>query len=444
MASADIGADQKNRRFVAAKIFAAKYTAELKLDDPPRPSVVEHRGKQHIELTFDLFVEHGPGGQHFCEVVEPLGCSLRDILENVFERRVRLNQPKGWLGTAAEGDGWSAKVAKRACWQILLGLDYLHSQRIAHRDIYPANVCAALDYDLCKITENEIQQAVWATEAVKAPEEQTNDKELDSVPSGGKKARERQERISEQWRTVEAGDIHAEPHSVEWKKANFFNLRDHIQLAPCEPGSEGGIDYSVKELPLDEEAELPTEQPFRIVLIDLGFARPFDECEQHPLRTQSDFRPPEALIGLPATYKADIFSLGLLFWEVIMLRRLVEATFFSDDVERTQQKNRLLRDLAQRLGPVPAALRARWRDANEYVDSDGSALDMQERDETTYDLEDFEFGDIWHHARRRKPIDMGDSELEVFVGLILQMLRWEPEARPSTHDLLQHEWFSDM
>ncbi len=34
--------------------------------------------------------------------------------------------------------------------------------------------------------------------------------------------------------------------------------------------------------------------------------------------------------------------------------------------------------------------------------------------------------------------------MEVFVNLIQEMLRWEPEARPSTSELLQHAWFKEL
>jgi hypothetical protein len=59
-----------------------------------------------------------------------------------------------------------------------------------------------------------------------------------------------------------------------------------------------------------------------------------------------------------------------------MLRRLVETRFVSNDPQRVHQKNRLLRDLAQRLGPVPDKIRTQWRDADKLVDMDSNALDM--------------------------------------------------------------------
>jgi serine/threonine protein kinase len=455
---------------VAIKVFgAAASETERSLDKLLRPSV--HRGKEHVELALDSFIIHGPNGNHFCKVLEPLGRAFSSVLESAFEKRAELNSPQGWLGSAVGGDGWSAQSAKRACWQVLLGLDYLHSQRIAHRDIQPANICMALQCDLSSLHENEIQRSVWPpedertangksvrnAEKTQANEEKNidlNDKTAsDEDTDSDDEPKEEWQREFEdgergakhQWEVFEHGDELAEPHSVEWNKANFFNSRHNIELLRRKDGrplKADEIRYTVAPSPLNDAAHL--NQSSRLVLIDLGFSCAFEDCEQRPLRNLSDFRPPEALLGVAATHKADVFSAGLLFWEIVMLRRLVETRFVSNDPERTYQKNRLLRDLSQRLGPVPATIRAQWHDADKFLDPDGNALDMQEQDDEIYGPDDFEFGDIWHHAKIRKPLDMSDTEMEIFVDLIRKMLQWEPTSRPSTAELLGHKWFADV
>ena len=320
---------------------------------------------------------HGPNGDHLCKVLEPLGRTLRSILEIAFGRRASLNGPQHWLGKVMEGDPWSAHLAKKACLQILLGIHFLHSQRIANRDIQPGNVCVALPYDLSSLDENEIQKSVWPTDYASTPgdkvgkpehhhtegkDDKDSKEDHRSQPPSGTKVnspsdsesdsdynleaewqRELEERTrlaEEKWNVFEPGNLNSETLSLEWSKANLFQSRRFIELLERrdgQPPRPGEIPYTVAAMPLPDSFDLETvglsDQPFRLVLIDPGFACTFDQCERRPLHNLSDFRPPEALLNLPATHKADIFSTGVLFWEIMMLRRLVETQYFSHDPE---------------------------------------------------------------------------------------------------------------
>ncbi|KAH8676396.1 hypothetical protein BGZ60DRAFT_428921 [Tricladium varicosporioides] len=204
------------------------------------------------------------------------------------------------------------------------------------------------------------------------------------------------------------GDKRVDPLTDNWSKANFLNSRCSIQLLQRRDGW------------------------FSLIL---DFPAPLMNAKN----TSYEFKPPGLLTKVPTTYKADIFPLGLLFWEIVMLRRLVETRCDSDDTG-----NRLLRDLDHRLDPAPASIRVQWRDTYQLVAKDGNALDMQERGGKVYEPDDFEYGDIWHQAGIRKPLDMDDTEMKTFVEIVKKMLRWGPEARPTTAELLEHEWFKDL
>ncbi|KAH9900465.1 kinase-like domain-containing protein [Xylariomycetidae sp. FL2044] len=325
-------------------------------------------GTQNAEIYLDpSFIFHSPGKSYACQVVEPLGRPLSHVLEICLDRRAELNKPESWLGVARPGDYWSIRFAKQACKQILMGLNYYHSQGVAHRDIHPANICLALQHVAPWSSGGNVQEYAWPTEIA------------DSV-------------VPER-------------------------LDDGLKV----------------------ERIAQSHDPFRLVLVDLGFASTLDYSAPLPRQWSLAFRPPEGLVGAPVTYKGDIYSLGLLFWNIVMLRKLVESRFLHSDPERIYARNRLLRDLVQRLGPMPTEIRSLWRDGDDFVDSEGTARHPD--DEDPWEPDDFEYGDIWYQAKVRKPLDMAEGDMESFVRMILKMLQWQPEKRPTTTELLEDEWF---
>lgn len=429
-------------------------------------------GKQFVELCYDAFHIQGPYGQkHLVKVLEPLGRSLSSIIQEASDRRDELHAAHGGNephGKAVKGDRWSIHFAKRTCHQILLGLDYLHRQKVAHRDLRPANVCAALRIDLSKMSENEIQQQVWdfdTDEDVSEEEEgsATCSSSTDSstpIPSKILKVMEYSRLCkklnAEQWKKYRAdsGDVKAEPHTPAWNKANFIRTADSIGLLhriDLQPPKNGEIRYTVAGEPLldDNHGLSPanTEVPYnRMVLVDLGFAKRFEQCKDHKLTTTYDFTPPEGLLpgindqGLPVLAGGDIFSLGLLFWVVVMLRHLVQPTFFANDTNRTKLKSKLLYEYTELIGPFPAELRSGWPDAKLFVDSTGKPI----KDGRYAKSGDFTHGNIWDQGRQSKPIDMTNKDFESFMDLVTSMLRWKAEDRPSTAELLRHRWFRDL
>ena len=89
---------------MAIKVFGERTSeTELKLQKLLKPST--HPGKQYAEIALDSFMVHGPNGHHFCKVLEPLGGSLKAVLDSAFDIRCDLNDPENWLGRALEGVG---------------------------------------------------------------------------------------------------------------------------------------------------------------------------------------------------------------------------------------------------------------------------------------------------------------------------------------------------
>lgn len=493
-----------NRRYVAIKVYKSHdNTSQIEpLLPSPRST---HPGLRHLELTLDSFFIKSPhdGQQHFCRVVEPLGRTLGDVMEEAEDKRGDLNMEQDPDMTSfnpmrvLDGDLWTVDFARRACWQVLLGLDALHANGLAHRDLHPNNVCLALTYDLSSLSENEIQKDIWpqvessscqesltgtaeAGEKGEAEEKEKDafddaesDSSSDSEDSVTRQARLERERemqqekalIEELWHslTLDPGNHLDKPHSPAWNKANMLKSRAEIILRPTRDDVAPAPRYLVAAMPLSDGFDLQNHNPSssaaaaRLVLTDLGSACAFSQCETHPRPGLGliDFLPPEWHLGLPTGPKGDIFSLALLFFEMVMIRRLVSTHYEQDDPrpERPYARGRLVRDLVQRLGvPLPSAMRAHWKNADKFLDAQGNVRGEVVELEGMEDYyapgewgpDCYEWGDIWYQARYRKPLDMSERDLELFVEMLLRMMRWDPEARPSTAELLKDEWFGSL
>ncbi|CAH0033133.1 unnamed protein product [Clonostachys rhizophaga] len=376
---------KQERRYVTVKDFGAdagihqdRVDQWLMRDQSP------HSGAEFVESpSRGSFTVTGPNGSHSCKVLEPLGGSLSTILDEAYERRGELNECKPSQWKAQKGDGWLTAPAKTICWQVLSGLSFLHSRQIAHRDIRPTNVFTALQYDISSFHENEIQKSVWPTDDMQKEEEddERNDEEtttMDEVESTITDAQERLRReqeaeedrkwlenfdrrrqkyaefeaiVDDKWETFGRGDPLALPHSEEWNIANLMGTRNDIEMLIRVDGKDpkpGEFQYTVRRTAL--QGQLDLSKPFRVILGDLDFVLPFPKSDKYTISTKHVYRPPEDLLDLKLTHKADIFSAGLLCWKVVMLDELVEML---SEGGPGYSRFRQLHDLARRLGPVP-------------------------------------------------------------------------------------------
>ncbi|GAM91108.1 hypothetical protein ANO11243_091550 [Dothideomycetidae sp. 11243] len=196
-----------------------------------------------------------------------------------------------------------------------------------------------------------------------------------------------------------------------------------IERHDGQPLKSHEIQYAVCPSLLHDRILFDDMPRFRLCLIDLGFSQPFDDCDPK-LFGPHNYRSPETILPIPVTYKADIFTAGIVFWEVVTTRNLVWSHYHKGKVD----DNQYLRDLITRLGPMPEHFEKLFPLTDEDY-------------EAPLDEEDFHYGDLQFAARRDGPEDMTDHERDAFVDLITQMLQWEPEKRPTTKELLKYPFF---
>jgi serine/threonine protein kinase len=105
--------------------------------------------RNHVVLPLDDFQHTGPNGKHQCLVFEPMGPSVGQVLEGFPDSPQDFGfcdgpppppppPPSSDAPTSTPTD-LTPSQKKSLLKQLLLGLDCLHSNRIAHGDLNPGN-----------------------------------------------------------------------------------------------------------------------------------------------------------------------------------------------------------------------------------------------------------------------------------------------------------------
>ncbi|MCJ1240471.1 hypothetical protein MMC14_008474 [Varicellaria rhodocarpa] len=373
----------------------------------------DHPGKGHLGGKLDAFSHKGPNGLHTCVTFEPLGRSFETLLTKAdLIQDDRYSNPTKYDPTV-----WSATFVREVCRQIILALDFLHVNRIMHRDIQPGNILLALNYNVHSMTETEIQQDLW---------------EADDIRQDG-----------------EAQDMSDQLHVVnesldpQWQKINlrrsFFSLNIMARL-DGKPLHDGDPKYTVGPIPLPDRLTFDPPANFKCILNDLGSSCRFEDCNDGQIPYPVDVRSPQIHLGLPYDEKADIWALGVTLCRIVTLAPLIyaDSTFGESDEEvRQETEDTNLINIIERVGPLPPDLQSHWANRDKHINASGELLHPDD-----VDPEETVSGDLHHVVRLARPLDMSDREAAVFESLIERMLQYDPGKRPSTTELLRHAWFT--
>ncbi|KAH7014406.1 kinase-like protein [Microdochium trichocladiopsis] len=161
-----------------------------------------------------------------------------------------------------------------------------------------------------------------------------------------------------------------------------------------------------------------------LYLCDMGEARIGDEHTGKVMPLPH--RAPEVILDMPWGHAIDMWSVGLLAWDLLQPKGLLQI-YDMDDLENNDDHH--LANLTALLGPPPSDFLQKSPRANKFWDNQGNWIGTvpipEER--TLESLETMLQGE----------------EREQFLDLIRGLLCWRPEERLSSVEAFAHPWMSN-
>ncbi|KAB8360699.1 hypothetical protein FH972_024436 [Carpinus fangiana] len=390
-----LAVDQPNAKFVVLKIIRASF------NDVGKELDIYHQLKRlsrdeymlHLVQLLDHFEHRGPNGKHCCLVFEVMGPSASYMVENL---PPELKSPGA--GNYGPFQVWMAKSIIK---QVLLAVHELHERGVAHGDLHYGNILFTVK-GLSTSHEKELAQNL------------------------------------EESLAYESGKLPPPKFSARATVVRRIDGKED-RWAP---------EYLIQDAPLLNYVDL--SYSFVIKLSDVGaafmIANPPTTCV-----TPISLRAPEIILDLPLDQRIDIWSFGCLIFEMITGQRLFAVSSFGDD-EMIETNDDHLLQFCDTLGHLPLSLRSKWAGHSRYFGPDLEKIRTNvESDEVDVEDGDAGSGDgaekegelvSWDRFAAEKPVEIGDVEAAEILQLLRSILQYDPNARPTTGQLLEHPWIA--
>ncbi|OAL73507.1 CMGC/SRPK protein kinase [Trichophyton violaceum] len=133
--------DKREGRLVALKVSTAESverTYEAQILSRLADAQSEHPGKMNIPSLLDSFTFSGPNGTHRCFVTDAARISIHEAKYASYHRLLHL------------------PAARAIASQLILGLQFIHSQGIVHGDLHLGNILLSLPPDIQKMSSQQL------------------------------------------------------------------------------------------------------------------------------------------------------------------------------------------------------------------------------------------------------------------------------------------------
>ncbi|KAB8261677.1 kinase domain-containing protein [Aspergillus pseudonomiae] len=359
--------DRRQNRLVALKISTAESVNrmhEMQILSQLEKAKSDLSGKAIVQNILDSFTFSGPNGDHRCLVTDAARISLHEAKDAAYHRLLHLPADRAIAA------------------QLILGLQFIHSEGIVHGDLHLGNILLRLPLDMQDMTSEKL------------------------YASTGEPAKEQVIR--------EDG-------------------------APLDPGvpSEAIVPVWLG-LGSDEISLVDSE----IMIADFGEAFDPQVTRQFAAHTPLLLAPPESrFAGLgepddPLSFSGDIWTLACTVWDICGDRPPFEAfpaTLDDVTIEHVEM-----------LGKLPERWWSKWEERRNWFNEDG-CKDVKESLRQWYSSSardwNQRFTDSVQDPREGNKFDtFSEEERDAFQDMIKSMLVLEPSKRATIEEVVGCEW----
>ncbi|KAI0818845.1 kinase-like domain-containing protein [Irpex lacteus] len=160
----------------------------------------------------------------------------------------------------------------------------------------------------------------------------------------------------------------------------------------------------------------------RPVLCDFGEARYIQEEGYSEDIQPIQYRAPEVILGVPWNEKVDVWSVGVMIWDLFEAKHLFPLTVDSQDTNADH-----LARMVALLGPPPLDLlcRSNTKIPWQYFTEEGKWKGVI---------------DIPKDSLETSEENLSGGDKTTFLKFVRRMLQWRPEDRSSARELLEDTW----
>ncbi len=374
LASDDTKTDGDPHKLVAIKISKSEESFQEAAQDEAR--LLQTLGNHHdftIHLL-DQFTIWGPNGKHYCLVFETMWKDLFYLIKK-FDYK-----------------GIPSQLLKVIVYQVLCGVEYIHSKDIIHTDIKPENFLLSLPFDIdVKAIRDERERYKNLHKQVQI---------YDKVESSASMSKNQRKRLREKLKKTEVptcSEVNA--MHIEMSKLSQFRTSDTLNLS----------------------------KTLIVKVADLGNGC-FKYRHHSSDITTRQYRSPEVLLGYPYSTPVDIFSCGVMFFELSTGHVLFQPEKRSNPYNRNEDHLSLI---YRTTGYIPRKLIKEGKYSKHYFNRRCEFL---------------------HHSNQqpRPLIDLlrrkgsKEPDIHLFADFLSKCIEPDPQKRISASQAKLHPWLKDV